>query len=385
MAPKSTPKDAAERTPEAVEQALKEQQEIFYSVIEYSPIGMVMVDAKGKMTLVNREIERLFGYSREELLGQAIEILIPESLRHRHAEHRENFSHAPSPRVMGAGRDLAGRRKDGSEFSVEIGLNPLQTSKGFFVLAAITDVSARKALEKRTLTAEHLAAVGKLSSHVAHEIRNPLSSISLNLDLLHDELRAMRGEENQVPFHEAETLLKAIQKEIARLGDLAGDYLRFSRLPKHQKEKADLHELFTGVVYLLEAEAKHKNIEIRFHKDTTVSLLLDPKQMQQVFINLIKNSIEAMPQGGKIEIQVKNGPEKIQISVRDEGVGMDEGVQKKLFDPFYTTKEKGTGLGLSLVRQIIAEHQGDIWCESRKGGGTTFFIELPHAEPLPHG
>ncbi|MBI3313552.1 MAG: PAS domain S-box protein [Candidatus Omnitrophica bacterium] len=358
------------------EKALKEQEDVLFTVIEHAPTGMVMADAGGKIVLVNLEIERLFGYKRDELLGRKIEILIPESLRKRHVEHRENFSKEPSPRLMGAGRDLAGRRKDGTEFPIEVGLNPLTTPQGLFVLAAIMDISTRKELEKRAITSEHLAAVGKLSSHVAHEIRNPLSSISLNLDLLHDEFQALTSEENKERLKEVEVLLDAVKKEIERLSDLASGYLKFSRMSKHQKEKTDLEEFFSKIVYLLEAESAQKGIQIQFPRKKMI-VSLDPRQMQQVFLNLIRNSMEAMPKGGRIGISIDQDEEKTLISIRDEGTGMDEETQKKLFDPFYTTKEKGTGLGLSLVRQIILEHQGDIRFQSSPGQGTAFFIELP--------
>lgn len=373
---------------EAIKEALKEQQKIFESVIEHAPNGMIMVDASGKILLVNLQIEKLFGYDRNELLGQKVEILIPESLRKQHVMHRKNYGQDPSPRTMGAGRDLVGRRKDGSQISIEVGLNPLSTKEGFFVLAAITDISSRKELEKRALDAEHVAAIGKLSSHVAHEIRNPLSSISLNLDLMHDELQSLHQETKSARIAEADTLLKAIQREVEHLNDLASDYLKFSRLPKHQKESTDLEELFLTTLQLLEPEAKMKGINIVTKKTKGISIILDPKQIHQALLNLIKNSFEAMPKGGKVEISITTEEEAVTITIRDEGTGMDEATQKKIFDPFYTTKEKGTGLGLALVRQIILEHEGRIWFESTPGKGTSFFIWLPwdrKKEVISHG
>lgn len=363
------------------------QQEIFSSILEHAPIGMVMTDSEGKIVLVNLELERLFGYKRQELLGQTVEILIPETLRKKHVEHRELFTQNPSPRTMGVGRELSGRRKDGSQFPIEVGLNPVKTETGLLILAVITDVTARKELEKRTIASEHLAAIGRISSHVAHEVRNPLSSISLNLDLLRDEIAAIRSQTEKP--NEAETLVAAIQKEVERLSELTNDYLKFSKLSKQRKEKTNLQELFAATFYLLEAEMKKKDIQMQFNK-TDLILYLDPKQMQQVILNLTKNAIEAMPQGGKIEIDVNHEPdqETVLIRIRDCGIGMSEEVQKKLFDPFYTTKDKGTGLGLSLVQQIIAEHQGKIWFESERNKGTTFFIRLPdlrEQELLTHG
>lgn len=356
-----------------IKAALQEQEEIFASVIEFSPIGKLLVDEKGKIALVNREIERLFGYSREELLGQSVEILIPEDLRKRHVEYRAGYTKNPSPRMMGAGRDLAGRKKDGSKILIEVGLNPLKIRSKPYVLAAIMDVTQRKNLEKKTAAAEHLAAIGKLASHIAHEIRNPLSSISLNLDMLQEEFHRLAAKPE---LKEADSLLQAIKTEIGRLSDLAGDYLHFSRLSKHETKMTDLQDFFANIELLLGAEARSRKIRISFPSEQA-AVLFDPRQMQQVFINLIKNAMEAMPKGGKIEIKVKHDKEKTLFSILDEGHGMDEETKKDLFKPFFTTKEKGTGLGLSLVEQIVNEHQGQIWVQSKKGEGSAFYILLP--------
>lgn len=382
--PKDSPDLNDRRTGQTILSALNEQQGIFAAIVEYSPMGKVMVDENGKIVLANREIERLFGYQREELLGQPVEILLPEKLRHHHVQYRESYVKDPSPRMMGAGRDLCGRKKDGSEVLIEVGLNPLRIGNQNYVLAAITDVSIRKELEKRTVASEHLAAIGKISSHMAHEIRNPLSSISLNLDLIHDELQALRAPENEKNLTEADSLLQAIKKETDRLTDLASEYLKFSRMSKLQKEKTGFHDFFSGIIYLLEAEARSKGISIKYSR-TDEEAYFDPRQMQQVFLNLIRNAMDAMPRGGVISIDVKKEGRNLLILVRDQGAGMDEETQKRLFDPFYTTKEKGTGLGLSLVRQIITEnHGGKIWFKSQPGDGTAFFIELPVEMKDPH-
>lgn len=362
-------------------EALLEGEKKLRRVVESVPNGILMVSQEGKIVLANAQAERLFGYSREELLGQTIEMLVPESSRAGHPEYRRAFFSEPQSRFMGSERNLKGRRKDGTEFPVEMGLSPVQTGEGLLALASVSDISLRKDFERKMFAVERLAAMGKMSSHIAHEVRNPLSSIGLNLDLLSDELEALpdQGEKDSRPRQEIKSLLKAIQKEVDRLAALAGEYLKFSKPPEQKKEKVYLNEFLSGMVHFLNEEAKRHQVELVFSKTHNAPFIfMDPGQMEQVFLNLIRNAFDAMPQGGKVEIGILQDESAATVFVKDEGAGMDEETQTKVFDPFFTTKGHGTGLGLVVAHQVVVEHGGAVWCESEKGKGTTFFVRYPN-------
>ncbi len=253
---------------------------------------------------------------------------------------------------------------------------PIKDSKGQIVeyLEMFLDVTERKRLEEKLLHSERLAVIGKMSSQVAHEIRNPLSSISLNVELLLEEIENYKG----VDTSEAKALISAMVSEIDRLAAVTEEYLQFARLPKPKLESLDLNNLIREMLDFLHGEFSLENIGIESYLDEKLPYIkADGKQLKQAFLNLIKNSVEAMPCGGKIRITTARLPNSVEIRVSDTGVGIDEKDLEKIFEPFYTTKDKGTGLGLSLTHQIVTEHGGSIRCETKKGEGTTFIINLP--------
>lgn len=361
------------------EGALGESEQKFQTVVESTPNGILLADSEGKIQLVNAQVEKIFGFPREELVGQPVEVLVPWGIRERHSGYRVDYTHKKPPtQIMGEGREIKGLRKDGTEVPVEIGLASIRTSKGIFVLATITDISQRRELEKRAFAAERLAAMGKMSSHIAHEVRNPLSSVSLNLDLLHDELAVLLLDNQTEQAKEIQGLLRAIQREVDRLADLAGEYLKFSRPPEQRKERVDLNEFLGEITDFLREEARKRGIEMTLQSSAnSLVTFIDPQQMQQVFLNLIRNAFDALPSGGRVEIGLRPEEETVVVFIRDEGVGMDEATRQRIFDPFFTTKGHGTGLGLVVSHQVVTEHGGVIWCESEKGKGTTFFIRFP--------
>lgn len=271
---------------------------------------------------------------------------------------------------------LQGKDRNNDICYLQYMCTPIRDSKGEIVeyLEMFLDVTERKRLEEKLLHSERLAVIGKMSSQVAHEIRNPLSSISLNVELLLEEIENYKG----VDTSEAKALISAMVSEIERLAAVTEEYLQFARLPKPKLESLDLNNLIREMLDFLHGEFSLENIGIESSLDEGLPhIKADGKQLKQAFLNLIKNSVEAMPRGGKIRITTAKLPNSVEIRVSDTGVGIDEKDLEKIFDPFYTTKDKGTGLGLSLTHQIVTEHGGSIRCETRKGEGTTFIINLP--------
>ncbi len=225
--------------------------------------------------------------------------------------------------------------------------------------------------------AERLAAIGKMAAHVTHEIRNPLSSMGLNIELLEEELA-------HVPERaEARQLVRAIKREIERLAELSEEYLRVAKRPVPHLERDSLADLVREVVEFTKPELVKANVKCQVDvQDPLPSLAFDEGQIRQALLNLIRNAREAMqPAGGTLWLKVRSSGNGagVDLVVDDDGSGIGDEVREKVFDPFFTTKERGTGLGLAVTRQIVEAHGGTISCEARAPKGTRFFIHLPHA------
>ncbi len=220
--------------------------------------------------------------------------------------------------------------------------------------------------------AERLAAVGRISAQITHEIRNPLNAIGLNAELLAEEL-----EDAQAPA-EARQLVVAISREVDRLNGVAEEYLRFARLPRPSLGRHDLNELVGSLLDFLAPELQAAGVEVvRELAPAALPLRADEGQLRAVFLNLVRNSREAMPGGGRLTVRTRRGGEAVEAEVADTGGGIPPEDLTRIFEPFYSTKERGTGLGLAFVLQVVKEHGGTVRCESAAGRGTTFTLRLP--------
>ena len=361
------------------------------AAVESSPSGLLMIDQAGRIVLVNREIERLFGRSREELLGQPVEALVPERFRGAHPGSRATFFAAPKVRSMGAGRELFGLRKDGSEFPVEIGLTPVATEEGLFVISSIVDITARKAaeaehlrLESQLRQAQKLEAVGRLAGGIAHDFNNILAVIVGFAELVRDT-----PDRSEIAAD-----LDQILRAAARGKDLVERILVFSRRQEVTRRPMDLKQTLVEASRLLRPTLP-ATIEIRLDLDRAPSrILADATSVHQVVMNLVTNSSHAMPDGGVIEIGVepfyardsfvrahpglREGPFAL-LRVRDEGSGMTAETLSRAFEPFFTTKPpgQGSGLGLAMVHGIVRDHGGATWIDSQESQGTVVSCIFP--------
>jgi signal transduction histidine kinase len=232
-------------------------------------------------------------------------------------------------------------------------------------------VAAVARAQALALSNERLAAIGKMAAHVTHEIRNPLSSIGLNVEMLEEEVA---GDSN------AKTLLSAISREVGRLEQLSEEYLRVARLPSPRMEAEDVAALVRDVVAFTKKEMERAQCTVEMHFDAKVPpALFDEAQLRQALLNLLRNAREAMPKGGTIDVSVRAEGMSVVLLVDDRGSGISDEVRARIFDPFFSTKGEGTGLGLAITRQIVEAHGGTISCSPREGGGTSFRIALPIA------
>ena len=363
----------------------KQAEEKFRLATEASPSGIILVNDQGRIVLVNSQIEKLFGYRREELVGEPVDILVPERFASQHPDHRAKFFADPTARAMGAGRELFARRKDGSEFPVEIGLNPIQTPEGILVLAAVVDISARKFAEAEALQHQaqlgHLsrvAVMGELAASIAHEINQPLSGIVSNASA--GQRFIDRGD---CDISELRDLLTDIVADGRRAGDVIRTFRGMIKKGDPTWQRVNLNDLVTNVVRMLNSDAMLHSCTLETLLDPHLPAIGgDPTQMQQVLLNLVINAFDAMRDTPlshrKVVIATeRNGDGAICTSVRDYGCGIPEEIRERLFDHFFTTKAEGLGMGLGIVRSIVESHGGTIVAENVEGGGARFSFSIP--------
>ena len=348
----------------------KHAEEQFRLVVESSPNGLLMVDEQGTIRMVNRQVDQLFGYERAELIGQPVEILVPQQMRSHHAGDRAEFIAHSESRAMGKGRDLYGVRKDGQEFPLEIGLSPIRTPSGMRVLASVVDISERKRIQEQLQKAERLAELGTLASGMAHEIGTPM-----NVILGRAEYMLQRTADEGMKKG-----LATIVTQIERITKVMNQLLAFARRKTPERRAVDLGEIVEDSLELFQERIAHSCITVEKSIEANVPAVhTDRDQLIQVLINLLVNSLHAMPEGGRLRLSLAREGRHVCLGVSDTGHGMPEEIRLRVFEPFFTTKDfgKGTGLGLTVVQGIIEQHGGTIAVESVVDKGTTFWIRLP--------
>src|SRR5438067_4029303 len=360
-------------------------EEKFQLVLDAAPNAMIMVDSAGVITFANASATTVFGYSLSELIGRLIETLIPERFRDRHVGDRKGFLSEPSSRAMGAGRDLFGRRKDGSEFPVEVGLNPIRTAEGLFVLASVIDITARKQaeLENQLRNMElarvgRVAVMGELAASLAHEVNNPIGAIVANARAAQRSIAA-----GKIGTEELTELLTDIVADGRRAGEVIQGIRNMVRKGKPRRALIQIGDIIRELLRIVHADAIGREIEVTAEVDSdTGQVWGDPVQILQVLLNLAINSFEAMTavpsDARRLAIHAGcDGNGDILISMRDSGPGFPSGMVEQLFEPFFSTKAEGTGMGLAISRSIIKEHGGTLSGENCERGGACFTVHLP--------
>jgi PAS domain S-box-containing protein len=363
----------------------KRAERRFRLAIESAPSGMIMVDQRGEIVLVNSQAEHLFSYSREELIGKSVEMLVPERLRAHHPAYRGGFFAHPESRLMGAGRDLFGRRKDGTEFPVEIGLNPIETDEGVLALSAIVDITERKLLEQELrLRLDELAAADRQKDEflatLAHELRNPLAPIRNAMQILKlpaaDETMRQRAKE-------------MIDRQLHHMVRLVDDLLDVSRIItgriELRKAYFDLTEAVTRAV-----ETAEPLIEARGHQllvsmpPEPVMVHADLVRLSQIISNLLTNAAKYTPTPNPIWLTAESEGSDVVLHIKDQGLGIESKMLDRIFELFVqadtspTRAQGGLGIGLTLVKRLVELHNGSVTASSLGiGRGSEFVVRFP--------
>ena len=361
--------------------ALRKSEATARAVLESASEGILLIDANGRIILVNPAAERMFGYEPDELLGQTLEVLLPDRIRETHHAHRARYFAGPRVRPMGSGLVLAGRRKDGVEFPVEISLSYVQSPEGMSAMALITDITERKRIEaqlqrqRETLyQTEKLAALGTLSAGIAHEMNNPLGIITSRIEVM-----LLDAEEQNLPPEVREDL-NVLHRATQRVARIATNLRSFGRQVPREHAPVSLNAVVQETLQLMRKPLEVDGIRLVTMLDPGLAPILgDASTLQQVLLNLVTNAREAMTTGGEIRIETgaAERTDWVRVAISDTGPGISPEELSKVFDPFYTTKRTGTGLGLSVSYGIIQDHHGTVDVQSVPGHGTTFVLAFP--------
>lgn len=351
----------------------------FDVLVDRSPLAFIIADENGTIEYANQAVQELLEYSREELVGQPVEILIPERFRSSHSGHRIQYMQAPIQRRMGAGRDLVALSRSGREIPVEIGLSPIALGERPLIAVQLIDITTRRQQQEVNDRHARLQSIGFLAGGMAHDFNNILAAISANVDLV-----SLDGTLSETNGHRLESIRQLLSRgrslshKLITFSKGGNPVFRSSNIGKIVQETAEVSAVGSSVL-----------VSVEVPQDLSLAFV-DETQISQVITNLMINAVQAMPGGGKVRITCRNleilESEQptflragcyVKVVVSDNGPGIPDEIRAKVFEPFFTTKAGGNGLGLAMCHSIIERHGGLLTLQSEVGKGTSFEIYLP--------
>jgi two-component system sensor kinase FixL len=347
------------------------------TILDTAVDSIITIDERGVIESANRAAVEAFGYAEEELLGKNVSMLMPPPFQGEHDSYLANYLATGQPRIIGIGREVPCRRKDGSIFPGDLAVSELPLHDRRCFTGILRDLSERKAAQRdleaartRIQKAEELAAVGTLVAGLAHEIGTPMGVIQGHAKLLE---KAVEGDK-------ARWRLQTIQEQIARISKIIQALLNMARPKATERVPVELERLIDTTLLFVAEKFKRRGIEVIEDLEPLPSVTGDPERLQQLLLNLLLNAADAMPKGGKLRVSLRrDGASGASIRIADTGIGIEPENLPRIFDAFYTSKAAGmgSGLGLMVASRIVADHGGKIEVESTPGEGSEFHVRLP--------
>jgi len=345
---------------------------ILQAIFESAVDGIIVIDSQGIVEAFNPGAERLFGYSEKEVLGHNVKMLMPAPYRDEHDQYIARYRETSEKRIIGIGRQVTGRRKDGTTFPVHLSVGEMRIEGESKFTGILHDLTQRVSLEARLREQAALTRLGEMAAVVAHEVKNPLTGVRGAIQVIGGRLPA--GSKDAA-------IVKEIIGRIDALNDLMKDLLLFARPPQPRMAPIDPLLLSKTVSELVREDPAMKGVTIDV-AGSSMPVNADGELLKIALQNLLLNAAHAMQGQGRIVISVATADGTCRITVNDSGPGIPPEVREKLFTPFFTTKARGTGLGLSTAKRLLEAHGGSIAVDCPPRGGTTVTLELPTLQVL---
>jgi two-component system sensor kinase FixL len=349
---------------------LRESEARLRSIVDAAVDGIIVIDAQGVVEAFNPGAERLFGYQAAEILGQSVNVLMPSPYREEHDGYIDRYVRTGEARIIGIGREVSARRKDGTTFPVHLSVGEMSLHGERKFTGILHDLSSRVQMESQLREQAALARLGEMAAVIAHEVKNPLAAVRGAIQVIGGRLP---------PASREADVMADIITRIDTLNNLVKDLLLFARPPKPHLMPIDVTIVLGTTAALLSQDAAYAGVQTAITGHAP-AVMADAELLKIVFINLFVNGAQAMKGQGTITVSVAPADGVCIVVVSDTGPGIPPEVRDRLFTPFVTTKARGTGLGLSTVKRIVEAHHGQVQVESPAGGGTRITVRLPLAQ-----
>lgn len=355
-----------------MDESLQQTADRLHAIVESAVDGIIAIDAKGTIESANRAATEIFGYARDELVGSSVNMLMPSPYREEHDGYVERYLATHDPRIIGIGREVRGRRKDGSEFPLYLAVSEGRHGDEPIFTGIIRDLSDLRRAEERAQAAEQLASLAVITAGIAHDIGTPMNVILGYADMLRDSLQDPKNKRRA----------EVISEQVRRITDLLQTLLNIARPRKMVRAPVQVEKVLDHALEFFREKLRVRGITVERHYQPVPDLIGDRDRLEQMFLNFLVNAADAMNDGGKLSVAIRPAPGgEIEIVIQDSGHGIEPDAISRIFEPFYTSKErgKGTGLGLVVCRSIVLDHDGTLEVESDLGQGTRFRIRFPIA------
>jgi two-component system sensor kinase FixL len=337
------------------------------AIVESAVDGIIVIDSHGRVEAFNPAAERLFGYTESDMIGQNVKVLMPSPYRDAHDEYLANYLTTGVRKILGSGREVTGRRRDGTLFPLHLSVGEMVIEGQRKFTGIVHDLSERVHMEERLREQAALARLGEMAAVVAHEVKNPLAGVRGAIQMLG---RRMTSDA------EATALVDQILTRIDALGGLMKDLLVFARTPELRRSEIDVAPLVQSTADLLAADPALERVRVEV-SGSARPISADPELLKIVFLNVMVNGGHAMGGSGTIRVDLSSSDADCRIAFRDSGPGIPRDLRDKVFTPFFTTKRRGTGLGLATAKRLVEAHKGTISIECPEEGGTAVTVRLP--------